>query len=173
MEEMLKDRSGGYTDTDLLPLLQQSEQLLGHYFAQEIDPYHIQTRFALPDSALPLRGNPGMLTKAIMNMLDNAFYAIVRKAKKVSFSPVVTLTANVEGDQYVVKIRDNGIGIEATILNKIFDPFFTTKTTGEAAGVGLYLSREIIQNHGGDISVASVQDEYAEFTIHLPKSTSP
>ena len=173
MEEMLKDRSGGYTDTDLLPLLQQSERLLGHYFAQEIDQYHIQTRFALPDSVLPLRGNPGMLTKAIMNMLDNAVYAIVRKAKKVSFSPVVTLTANVEGDQYVVKIRDNGIGIEATILNKIFDPFFTTKTTGEAAGVGLYLSREIIQNHGGDISVASVQDEYAEFTIHLPKSTSP
>ena len=173
MEEMLKDRSGGYTDTDLLPLLQQSEQLLGHYFAQEKDQYHIQTCFALPDSAMLLHGNPGMLTKAIMNMLDNAVYAIVRKAKKVSFSPVVTLTANVEGDQYVVKIRDNGIGIEATILNKIFDPFFTTKTTGEAAGVGLYLSREIIQNHGGDISVASVQDEYAEFTIHLPKSTSP
>ena len=44
----------------------------------------------------------------------------------------------------------------------------TTKTTGEASGVGLYLSREIIQNHGGDIAVQSVKDEYTEFTITLP-----
>ena len=67
-----------------------------------------------------------------------------------------------------ISIRDNGIGIEDTITNKIFDPFFTTKTTGEAAGVGLYLSREIVQNHGGDISVQSVKNEYTEFIITLP-----
>ena len=67
-----------------------------------------------------------------------------------------------------IVIRDNGIGIEDTIVNKIFDPFFTTKPTGEASGVGLYLSREIIQNHGGDIIVKSVKNEYSEFTITLP-----
>ena len=72
------------------------------------------------------------------------------------------------GDHVSIIIRDNGIGIEQTIINKIFDPFFTTKTTGEAAGVGLYLSREIIQNHGGDIHVESVKNEYSEFTITLP-----
>ena len=70
------------------------------------------------------------------------------------------------GDHVSIIIRDNGI--EQTIINKIFDPFFTTKTTGEAAGVGLYLSREIIQNHGGDIHVESVKNEYSEFTITLP-----
>ena len=68
----------------------------------------------------------------------------------------------------LISIRDNGTGIESTIIDKIFDPFFTTKTTGEAAGVGLYLSREIIQNHGGDISVKSVKDEYSEFTFNIP-----
>ena len=52
------------------------------------------------------------------------------------------------------------------------DPFFTTKPTGEAAGVGLYLSREIIQNHGGDISVVSVQGEYTEVTVTFPKVKS-
>ena len=81
-----------------------------------------------------------------------------------------TNTSPAEGpaETYILKIRDNGIGIEEKILDKIFDPFFTTKTTGEAAGVGLYLSREIIQNHGGEISVVSVKDEYTEFTITLP-----
>jgi signal transduction histidine kinase len=65
-------------------------------------------------------------------------------------------------------IRDNGIGIEDTIIKKIFDPFFTTKTTGEAAGVGLYLTHEVIQNYRGDISVKSTKDEFCEFTITLP-----
>jgi signal transduction histidine kinase len=67
-----------------------------------------------------------------------------------------------------VSVRDNGIGIESTIIDKIFDPFFTTKTTGEASGVGLYLSHEIIQDHGGNLSVESVKDEYSEFTFIIP-----
>ena len=82
----------------------------------------------------------------------------------------MSLTATVAEGKYTLKIRDNGIGIEQKILSKIFDPFFTTKTTGEAAGVGLYLSREIIQNHVGDISVQSVKDEFTEFTITLPNN---
>ena len=84
----------------------------------------------------------------------------------------MSLTVTVTRDQYILKIRDNGTGIGDTTLNKIFDPFFTTKTTAEAAGVGLYLSREIIQNHNGDISVESVKDNFTEFTISLPKSKS-
>ena len=67
-----------------------------------------------------------------------------------------------------MSVRDNGIGIESTIIDKIFDPFFTTKTTGEASGVGLYLSHEIIQDHGGNLSVESVKDEYSEFTFIIP-----
>ena len=85
-----------------------------------------------------------------------------------SFTPEVSLSATVADENYILKIRDNGIGIEEKNLGKIYDPFFTTKPTSEAAGVGLYLSREIIQNHGGDINVASVQGEYTEFTITLP-----
>jgi signal transduction histidine kinase len=84
----------------------------------------------------------------------------------------VNVTAKTSGKIILLTVYDNGIGIEETILNKIFDPFFTTKTTGEAAGVGLYLSREIIQNHGGDISAASVKNEYSEFTITLPALTA-
>ena len=67
-----------------------------------------------------------------------------------------------------MSVRDNGIGIESTIIDKIFDPFFTTKTTGEASGVGLYLSHEIIQDHGGNLSVESVKDEYSKFTFIIP-----
>ena len=104
-----------------------------------------------------------------MSILGNAIYATVKKAAKTSYEPEVTLTVEDSERNITLKIHDNGIGIEDTIINKIFDPFFTTKTTNEAAGVGLYLSREIIQNHGGDITVQSVKDEWTEFIITIWK----
>lgn len=170
MEEMLKDRTGGYLEMDWLPVLQQNVQMLDNYFAQEKEQYHIQTLVRLPETPLPLHGNPDMLSKTVMSLLGNAVYAVVKKAQRTDFQPQVNMTVETVGEQYVLKIKDNGIGIEDTIIDKIFDPFFTTKTTGEAAGVGLYLSREIVQNHGGDIKVASVKDQYTEFTITLPKN---
>ena len=103
-----------------------------------------------------------------MSLLNNAVYAVIKKSMRQQCSPEVSLTVTIEDSQVMIKILDNGIGIEEKIINKIFDPFFTTKTTGEASGVGLYLSREIIQNYGGDITVRSVKNEYTEFTILLP-----
>ena len=168
MEEMLKDRTGGYVAMDLLPVLQQNEKMVNNYFAKEKEQYHIQTIFNLPDDAMPLHGNPDMLSKTIMSLLGNAVYAVVKKYQRAPYTPEVSLTATIADSQYILKIHDNGTGIGESTIGKIFDPFFTTKTTAEAAGVGLYLSREIIQNHGGDISVTSVKDQYTEFTITLP-----
>jgi signal transduction histidine kinase len=171
MEEMLKDRTGGYVDMDLLPLLQQNEEMVTNYFAKEKEQYHIRIVFQLPDQPMPLHGNPELLSKTVMSLLGNAVYAMIKKYEKAPFTPELSLTATITDRQYILKIRDNGIGIGEKIVGKIFDPFFTTKTTSEAAGVGLYLSREIIQNHGGDISVESVKDEYTEFTISLPEKS--
>ena len=167
MEEMLKDRTGGFIDMDLLTVLRQNEDMLNTYFAKEEQQYHIQAVFNLPDKAMPMHGNPDMLSKTVMSLLGNAVYAVAKKYQKAPYAPEVSLTATIADGLYILKIRDNGTGIGEKTIGKIFDPFFTTKTTAEAAGVGLYLSREIIQNHGGDITVASVKDEYTEFTITL------
>ena len=167
MEEMLKDRSGGIVPMNLATVIHQNEQMVLEYFKNEIDQHHIKTVFDYPET-IQINGNAEQLSKTIMCMLGNSVYAIVKKAQKTSFSPELSLHATLSDNAAKVVIHDNGIGIEETIINKIFDPFFTTKTTGEASGVGLYLSREIIQNHGGDISVKSVKDEYTEFTIIIP-----
>ena len=173
MEDVLKDRTGGYGNIHLLPVLQQVEKQIAKHYAKEKEQYGIQTPFDLPEDTMPLYGNPDMLSKAIINLLDNAVYAVVKKAQKNHgdklADPMIRLTAIVADEKYILKIHDNGVGIEEKNLTKVYDPFFTTKPTGEAAGVGLYLSREIIQNHGGDISVVSVQGEYTEVTVTLPK----
>ena len=170
MEDVLKDRTGGYGNIHLLPVVQQVEKQLAKRYTKEKEQYGIQTLFDLPEDTMPLYGNPDMLSKAIINLLDNAVYAVVKKAQKVPrFVPEVSLAVTIAEAEYILKIHDNGVGIEEKNLTKVYDPFFTTKPTGEAAGVGLYLSREIIQNHGGDISVVSVQGEYTEVTVALPK----
>ena len=167
MEEMLKDRSGGIVPMNLATVIHQDKQMLLEYYKNEISQYNIKTVFEYPET-IQINGNGEQLSKTIMCLLGNSVYAIVKKAQKKSFTPELSLRATMNDNSVKIIIGDNGIGIEETIINKIFDPFFTTKTTGEASGVGLYLSREIIQNHGGDISVKSVKDEYSEFIIIIP-----
>ena len=167
MEEMLKDRTGGIVPTDLATILRTDKEQLEEYFKKDIAQYGIKVSFDYPGH-MPIAGNPDQLSKTIMSLLGNAVYALVKKAQRESYTPEITLKAEATGGGYTVSVRDNGIGIEEKILGNIFDPFFTTKTTGEASGVGLYLSREIIQNHGGDIHATSVKDEYSEFTFTLP-----
>jgi signal transduction histidine kinase len=171
MEEMLKDRTGGVVEMDLTTVLRQDEEMVGKYFAEEIKQYHITTKFNYPESGLLIRGNADQLSKTFMSIIGNAIYAIVKKAQRKPYEAGLSLDATVADGVVSIVIRDNGIGIEEKIIDKIFDPFFTTKTTGEASGIGLYLSHDVIQNYGGNISVESVKDEYTQFTITLPTIT--
>ncbi len=171
MEEMLKDRSGGIMKMNLTQLLHQNEEMVEKYYNKEIAEYHINTVFEIPTDDVFINGNAEQLSKSFMSMLGNAIYAVIKKSKRHEvdqYKPEIRLTAVVKDKQVELKFYDNGIGIEHTILDKIFDPFFTTKTTGEASGIGLYLSREIVQNYGGDINVQSEKHVYTEFTITLP-----
>ena len=169
MEEMLKDRTGGIVQMDLNAVLKQDEEMMKNYYADDISNLSIDIHVELPDGQLTIDGNAEQLSKTVMSLLGNAIYALNKKAQRQSYKPEIKVKVTSDADKVTITFRDNGIGIEDTIIKKVFDPFFTTKPTGEASGVGLYLSREIIQNHGGDISVRSVKDEYTEFIITLPK----
>lgn len=168
MEEMLKDRSGGITEIDIIAVIRQDKEMLLKYFEQDIKEYHINVVFNYPETSIIVNANADQLSKTFMSLLGNSVYAVVKKAQRSHYSPKVEFNVVPKEKQIEILIRDNGIGIEKTIIDKIFDPFFTTKTTGEASGVGLYLSREIIQNYGGDITVKSQKDEFTEFSIILP-----
>lgn len=168
MEEILKDRSGGMQEMNLVELLNLNFEMLNKYYEKDISECHIVTKLDCPYDSLPMMGNSEQLSKTIMSFLGNSIYSLAKKSQRVKFQPEVLLKVERVVDKVKLTVHDNGVGIEQTILDKIFDPFFTTKTTGEASGVGLYLSHEIIQNHGGNIRVESVKDEFAEFVIEIP-----
>jgi signal transduction histidine kinase len=72
-------------------------------------------------------------------------------------------------DRIFVEIRDTGTGIAPEDINRIFDPFYTTKDEGKGTGLGLAVSRNIIESHGGDIGVRSAVGLGTTFRIILPK----
>ena len=170
MEEMLKDRSGGMVPMNLAAMLQKNYEMLNQYYQKEIAGCGIKTVFDCKPDNIQINGNAEQLSKTVMSLLGNAVYAVVKQsARATGYQPEVSMRISVDAaDTVEVRIRDNGIGIEDTIIDKIFDPFFTTKTTGEASGVGLYLSHEIVQNHGGNITVTSQKDQFTEFVITIP-----
>jgi signal transduction histidine kinase len=169
MEEMLKDRSGGIVSIDLAALLRQNQEMAEGYYKQQIANHQVTINFHIPTHEIRVMGNAEQLSKTVMSLIANSMYATDKKWQREQYDAGIDVSAEENGNNVQIVITDNGIGIEDTIIDKIFDPFFTTKTTGEAAGVGLYLSREIIQNHGGDITVKSEKNSYTTFTITLNK----
>ena len=96
--------------------------------------------------------NIEQMNKALGGILKTVFMHCSVNCKKQSFSPFITIKLEERSNNTVfISIYDNGIGIEDSIKDKIFEPFFTTKPSAEAAGVGLYLCREVILNHQGSI----------------------
>jgi signal transduction histidine kinase len=154
--------------TDLLSVLYQNREMVNTYYQKVIQECKINVTFDIPDTPLYVNANPELLSNTIMSMLGNSIYYVARKTKQMSFSPTVSLKVTNNGDLITMRFYDNGLGIEDTIIDKIFDPFFTTKTTGEASGIGLYLSHDVIQNYGGDITVRSEKNEFTEFIVTLP-----
>ena len=108
--------------------------------------------------------------RVILNLINNAFYAVSEKAKQdvAGYEPVVIVSTRKLDNRIEIRIKDNGNGIPQKILDKIFQPFFTTKPTGQGTGLGLSLSYDIIKAHGGELKVETMEDEGAEFIIHLP-----
>ncbi len=172
MEELLKDHSGNMVDIDLTGLLKQNKEMLDKYFEKEIAEYNIKTLLECPNEDIHVKANAEQLSKVFLSMLSNSIYAVIKKTQRQGYTngeqPCVKLSAAEISQHVNICIHDNGIGIEDSIIDKIFDPFFTTKTTAEASGIGLYVSKEIAQNTGGDISAHSQKNVYTEFTITLP-----
>jgi signal transduction histidine kinase len=110
------------------------------------------------------------LGRALMNIFNNAFFAVNEKSKlnENGYDPLVSITVQKNANEARIVIKDNGNGIKQHVLSKIFQPFFTTKPTGEGTGLGLSLSYDTVKAHGGEITVDTLEGEFAEFTISLP-----
>ncbi|GAB4032583.1 hypothetical protein GCM10028809_31710 [Spirosoma gilvum] len=126
------------------------------------------------DAKLPILNlGPQEIGQVLLNLYNNAFYAVWQRSKSSqpggTYEPTIWVSTHATPGMVHIQVRDNGPGIADSIKAKIFHPFFTTKPTGEGTGLGLSLSYDIVtKGYGGELWVVSSEGEGAEFNIKLP-----
>ena len=113
--------------------------------------------------------SPSQINQVVMNLLMNAVHAIEEIQENNENYVGIVIIETWQENQYVfLRIADNGSGIKVSTIKKIFDPMFTTKVVGKGMGMGLALSKQIIENHNGTLTVESKENEGTAFIIKLP-----
>ena len=147
-----------FSEVDLKELVDEAVQLVGREaankdleFVQEFDV-----------SLGPIWSDPYQLRQVLINLLTNAIHATGAGGK-------ITIILEPIGEEVALTVQDTGEGIPKENLERIFEPFFSTKSPGESTGLGLYVTRGIIEKLGGKIGVESRLGHGARFCIKLPK----
>lgn len=155
---------------DLNALVQESLKLSYHAARAKDKTFIANTATEFDQQVGQLNLVPQDLSRALLNLFNNALYAVNQQNKKgvPGFKPLVQAITKRETDKITIMVRDNGTGIPIGIIDKIFQPFFTTKPTGEGTGLGLSLTYEIIKAHDGELKITSDEGKFTEFVIELP-----
>jgi len=158
--------------TDINALIAQSLQLAYHSIRAKDKTFNLTLETDYDQSIEELDVVFSDLSRAFINIIDNACYASHIKELKMAanFNPTVSVTTKNLGTTIEIRIRDNGIGIPQENQPKIFLPFFTTKPPGQGTGLGLSITHDIIVGqHRGNLEVQTEPGKFTEFVITLPK----
>ena len=109
-------------------------------------------------------GNPGQVQQIIMNLIQNALFAVAEVE-----TPCVKVRVFTEEDCVALQVIDNGPGIPEDVAQSVFDPFFTTKPVGQGTGLGLSISHKIAEEHGGALALVTAEAGETCFELRLPK----
>lgn len=171
MLEHSRSGNGERIPTDINALADEYLRLAYHGLRAKDKSF--QAAFEIvPDPSLPkIMAVQQDLGRVLLNLINNAFYAVSEKQKSnpEGYSPTVKVITRKKEDSAEIRVVDNGNGIPENVRTKIFQPFFTTKPTGEGTGLGLSLSYDIItKGHNGDLKVESEKNTGSSFIIRLP-----
>lgn len=131
--------------------------------AYKLRNFNVNVVEKYPDNepSLPLKVNK--LQQVILNFVTNAIFAMKEQEKRDLTLEIIIGTSSV-----TLKITDTGTGMDEETLDKIFEPFFTTKKTGEGTGLGLSVSKSIIEEHQGTLTCTSELGVGTSFSVNLP-----
>jgi signal transduction histidine kinase len=163
--------------TDINALCEEYVRLSYHGYRAKDKLFNAKFELGLDTSLPKINVVPQDIGRVVLNLINNAFYAVNTKEKAFlaepgdfdrAYEPSVIVSTKNLGDRIEIRVKDNGTGIPAAIKEKIFHPFFTTKPTGQGTGLGLSLSYDIItKGHHGELIVDSQDGVGSSFSIIL------
>lgn len=168
-----REGTGERRPADINALVEESLNLAYHGARAEKSGFNVTLRRDLAPDAGVVELFPQEITRVLLNLITNGFYATAKRKAEApdGFEPTLSAATRDLGHSIEIRIRDNGTGIPPHVKEKIFNPFFTTKPAGEGTGLGLSMSHDIIvKQHGGTIDVETEPGQFTEFIVTLPRS---
>ena len=166
-----RSSSGKKELTDINLLADEYTRLAYHGLRAKDKTFNAKFETEFDESIDQINVIPQEIGRVLLNLINNAFYAVTEKEKQAgeTYKPTVTVTTKRVDDKIEITVRDNGHGIPQKVLDKIFQPFFTTKPPGQGTGLGLSLSYDIItKGHDGEFKVETKEGEGTVFIVSLP-----
>ncbi|HSB64364.1 MAG TPA: sensor histidine kinase, partial [Thermoanaerobaculia bacterium] len=132
-------------------------------------------RAALDVEAAPglpaVSGHRDALVQVLVNLAKNGLEAVAAPRAAGDPPPAVRLRVTADDGRVLFSVEDNGPGLTDAEAARVFEPFYSTKTAKGGTGLGLAIARDIIQAHGGTLTVTSAGERGARFTVSLPAAT--
>ena len=165
-----RSNTGLKESTDINALADEYLRLSYHGLRAKDKSFNASMNTNLDNSVGKINIIPQDIGRVLLNLFNNAFYAVTEKKKSAGagYEPTVSLSTKKTDNNITISVKDNGGGIPQKVLDKIFQPFFTTKPTGQGTGLGLSLSYDIVKAHGGEIKAITREGVFTEFIITLP-----
>ncbi|MBQ3926925.1 MAG: two-component sensor histidine kinase [Bacteroidaceae bacterium] len=170
-----RGKAGEFLPTDAGQLVHEYVWLSYHAMRANDKSFNISIQEDIPEAMPKVMVIPQDLSRAVLNVMNNACYTVKERAQKegTSYTPTisvkVTLQQNGAEGELTIELKDNGMGMTPEVQKKIFENFFTTKPAGQGTGLGMSITHEIItKNLGGQLILTSEPLVGTTFTFIIP-----
>ncbi|MDF9828706.1 HAMP domain-containing sensor histidine kinase [Parabacteroides sp. PF5-6] len=161
-----------FLETDLQHLIHEYVWLSYHAVRANNKSFNVTIQENYAEDVPVLKVIPQDLSRAVINLVNNACYAVFSRSKMAAeapYTPVIKINLWREGDWVKLSVEDNGVGMPEAVVEQLYTPFFTTKPVGEGTGLGLSLTKSIVEGkHKGKIEMETRENAYTRFVISLP-----
>ena len=156
---------------DVCNIVKEYVRLSYHAMRANHQGFNVTLHEQYQEGMPPVMVIPQDLSRAVLNVMNNACYAVWQKTQTATegYTPEINISVAIEDSNMVISIADNGEGMTDEVKQHLFENFFTTKPIGEGTGLGMNITRDIIENkHGGKVSFTSTLGVGTTFTFTIP-----
>ena len=170
-----RGKENEYVPSDVCHIVREYVRLSYHAMRANHQGFNVAIREQYQDGLPLMMVIPQDLSRAILNVMNNACYAVWHKSEELrmkneDYSPEISISVTLSpNDQLLITIADNGEGMTDEVKQRLFENFFTTKPIGQGTGLGMSITRDIIENkHGGKVTFTSTEGKGTTFTFTIP-----
>ena len=172
-----RGKENEFVQTDVCKLVKQYVWMAYHAMRANHPDFNVSIHEEYDSSIPPMSVIPQDLSRAVLNVMSNACYAVWQRAndkeqekrEEEEYKPEINVGVKATDGSLLISIADNGMGMTDEVKERLFENFFTTKPIGQGTGLGMAITRDIIeQKHGGKLSFTSTLHKGTTFTFTIP-----